>query len=206
MAVDSHASVRIGSHTVEVEIISPVTMTVATAVDREWGPLLKTADTEDSSWAWGQIIADHSGDRFASFAMVSPQRVEGIIVVERGRIMQTAFVEGTTMHYLATAPWNRLKCDGSPLVPGYERARPVGSVLLTRAFIYSVDEGYDGRLNWETLEGAQKWYREQFSGLPGTLTVLPRSLSNDGYLSFETDSQLSEAYLVRNAALLSRKT
>ena len=97
----------------------------------------------------------HSGERFASFAMVSPgKRLEGIVVLERGRQMQLSpFTEGATMHYLATAPWNRLKRDGTQLLPDYDRARPVGSVLLTRAFMYSRDMGYEGRMNWESLEG-----------------------------------------------------
>ena len=141
------------------------------------------------------------GDRYASFAMIGPteERVEGIVVLERGRIMHTPpLAEGATMHYLATAPWNRLRSDGTQLFPTYERARPVGSVLLARALLYSRDMGYEGRLNWESLEGSRDWYRGQFAGFPGHLTEMPRSLSGDGYLTFETDSQLGLAYLAQH--------
>jgi hypothetical protein len=126
MAVDSLDYISLGSQTnVEVEIISPATMDLAAVADREWGPLLQVAQTEDRDWPpWQQIIADMSGERFASFAMVSSgARVEGIMVLESGRIMQaTPFAEGATMHYLAAAPWNRLKSDGTQLFPEYDRA------------------------------------------------------------------------------------
>jgi hypothetical protein len=207
MAVDSRVHITLGSQTVEAEIISPITMDIAGSADREWRPLLQAAQAEDREWPlWQQIISDHSQKRFASFAMVSPgRRLEGMVVLESGRAMQmTPFAEGATMHYLATAPWNRLKSDGTQLFPEYDRARPVGSVLLTRAFVYSREMGYGGRLNWESLEGSQDWYREQFAGLPGLLSALPRSLSDDGYLTFETDSQLGLAYLAKNEQRLKR--
>ncbi len=107
------------------------------------------------------------------------------------------------MHYLATAPWNRVS-NGVQLFPMHERARPVGSVLLARAFAYSRDMGYEGRLNWESLEDALEWYRGQFVGLPGCLTEMPRSLSMDGYLTFETDSTLGLAYLAKHEQRLKR--
>lgn len=207
MAVDSRADITLGSQAVEVEIISPVTPEIARTVDCEWRPLLEAARTEDREWpAWEKIIADHSGTRFASFAMVSPSsRVEGIVVLESGRAMQaTPFAEGATMHFLATAPWNRLNSDRTPLFPAYERAKPVGSILLTRAFLYSREMGYEGRLNWESLEGSEDWYRKQFLDLPGSITELPRSLSSDNYLTFETDSKRGLAYLSRNETRLKR--
>jgi hypothetical protein len=204
MAVDSRVVVSLGFQPVEVEIISPATMDIAATADRDWGDLLKAAKTEDSSWVWADIIGDEClGVRFTSFAMISPRGVEGIMVLERGRMMQTPFAEGVTMHYLATAPWNRLKSDRTPLIPERERAKPIGSVLLTRALMFSHDEGYEGRLGWETLEGAREWYRDQFAGL-SRFRELPRDLSPENLVSFETDSQSARAYLDANKTILSR--
>jgi hypothetical protein len=201
MAVDCHTDVTLGAQTAEVSIVSPVTPDIAALADEAWRPLLQAAQTEDRDWPlWQDIINEMSGDRYASFGMIGPtRRVEGIVVLERGRMLQTApLAEGATMHYLATAPWNRLRKDGTPLFPAYERARPVGSCLLVRALSYSRDMGYGGRLSWESLEGSLEWYRGQFVGLPGRLTERPRSLNEDGYLSLETNSQLGLAYLAQH--------
>jgi len=51
---------------------------------------------------------------------------------------------------------------------------------------------------------SQDWYREQLSGLPGLFMEFPRSLSGDGYVTFETDSKRAEAYLSKNEYWLTR--
>jgi hypothetical protein len=147
------------------------------------------------------------GPGFASFAMINGARVEGVVVLETGRRMLGTMAEGVTMHYLATAPWNRVNDDDAPLVPGVPRARPVGAVLLARALIFSQEEGYEGRLGWESLDGAIKWYRGQFAELP-PLAEFGRDLSDENLFSFETDSKAAQAFLEKfrgyGAALLRR--
>ena len=207
MSVDCRTFVTLGNQTIEATIVSPVNGDIAAVADKAWRPLLRAVQTEDSDWpTWQDIIGDMTGDRYASFAMIGQgERVEGIVVLERGRMLHTPpLAEGATMHYLAAAPWNRLGSDGAQLCSTHERTKPVGSVLLARAFLYSRDMGYEGRLNWESLEGSQGWYRGQFAGLAGCLTEMPGSLSDDGYLTFETDSQLGLAYLARHEQRLKR--
>ncbi len=199
MSLDSRSTIWVGNPAVEVgvEIVSPVTAEIAGTIDQEWLPLLKAAATEDADWVWSDIVGEEcSGPGFASFAMINVARVEGVLVLERGRRMRGTLAEGVTMHYLATAPWNRQKDDGSPLVPGGTRARPVGAVLLARAIMFSQDEGYEGRLGWESLDGAIKWYKDQFEGLP-PLAEFGRDLGDEKLFSFETDSKAAQAFLER---------
>jgi len=209
MSLDARSTISFGypAKKAEVEIVSPITAEMAATIDREWRPLLEQVGTQDAEWVWSDIVNECSGAQFASFAMINGGRIEGVLVLERDRRMLGTLAVGATMHYLATAPWNRLKDDGTPLFPEIPRARPVGAVLLARALMFSQDEGFEGRLGWESLDGALTWYRDQFAGLP-PLSEFGRDLSDENLLSFETDLKASQAFLDQfrreGAALLRR--
>jgi hypothetical protein len=82
--------------------------------------------------------------------------------------------------FLATAPWNR----------GPKRLyKGVGTMLLTKAILTSVDRGYEGHFWLEALPGAESFYRHI------GMIELPARDPKTGLRQFKFDADTARAFL-----------
>jgi hypothetical protein len=187
--IDFHLRIRKAGADAEARIETPISADVAALADREWVRFLEEHRQPDAGWRWSSHIRKYPhGPEHATFAVLSDDRVEGLLIVRRYQSMRAtsaAFAQGSYMEYLASAPWNRTTEAGAPLVPDMDRTTPVGRVLLARAARLSMSLGHDGRLGWNSLDEALSWYLQ---AVPGVLRFGPGP-DDEGYEYLEMEPQ-----------------
>ena len=108
-------------------------------------------DAEDSHWEWDSFIewSVYYPERLPAYALDAQSNLQGLMSLETTGPAIREY--GTHVLRLSTAPWNR---------PPMRRFFAVGSLLIARAILHSLDDGYDGRIHLESLSGSERFYEK----------------------------------------------
>jgi len=136
---------------------------------------------EDAHWRWDEYIlmAKLFPHQLACFVLVAEGEAQGftLLELEHENDLGEKDIHGLR---LSTAPWNR-----GPR----RRYKGMGTALLTRAVLLSVEKGYEGRFWLEALPDAEDFYRHL------GLMELPEPERETGLKQFKLDAATARAFL-----------
>jgi GNAT superfamily N-acetyltransferase len=139
------------------------------------------ARAEDAHWRWDEYIlmAEMYPQQLACFILLAESEAQGLMLLE---LEHENDLGKKDIHGLriSSAPWNR-----GPR----RRYKGVGTALLTRAVLLSVEKGYKGRLWLESLPGAEDFYRHL------GLVELPERDSEMGLKQFKLNAKDARTFL-----------
>lgn len=146
---------------------------------QQWQDRMPVA-AKDAHWRWDEYIlmAEMFPQQLACFILVT-EEAQGLMLLELERKSDLGERCAHGLR-LSTAPWNR--------GPG-RRYKGVGTALLTRAVLLSVEKGYEGRLWLEALPDAEDFYRRL------GLIELPEPECETGLKQFELDAATAKVFL-----------
>jgi hypothetical protein len=138
--------------------------------NKEWKSLLgdENESEEDISWDWDYILHHEcrEQDDFRHFGIVICNTWHALIVLRPDYTLRLGGVgeKGLLVEYLAIAPWHRnlVRERNGIETP---RISPLGRWLMWTAIRLSRELGTEGRLCWESKQGAEESYRKMFPNL-----------------------------------------
>jgi len=139
------------------------------------------ADAENGHWRWDQyiLLAEMFPQELACFALVAEGAIQGLMLLELKHINDLGEPDIHGLR-LSAAPWNR---------EAGRRYKGIGTMLLMRAVLLSVEIGFEGRFWLEALPGAEDFYRHI------GMLELPERDPESGLKQFKLDTQTARAFL-----------
>jgi hypothetical protein len=184
---------RISEQDLEGQIIRPIAPEQASMISQTWQPGLN--GQEDGGWDWGALVLDYpDGQGWQQFAIVAAGLYQGAAIVKEAAEMRSPANTGTVgsyLEYMATAPWNRLDERRRRIDTRFDRATPIGQLLMLGAIKVSLGLGHEGRLGWHSKIGAVPWYEKTF---PGVWCGGPDATEN-GLPYYEIDAPVAAAFV-----------
>ncbi len=117
---------------------------------QQWQDRMPAA-AEDAHWRWDEYIlmAEIFSQQLACFALLAEGQIQGLMLLEleHENDLGERDIHGLR---LSSAPWNR----GTA-----RRYKGVGTALLDRAVLLSVEKGFKGRFWLEALPNAERFYQ-----------------------------------------------